>query len=145
MASWKPAYSAKHPFVTVSEAADLCGVTQPTIRKKIKEYSMKTWLDQKKRIHIRTLDLLPYHDSVITTRVMKLEEKIRKLIKERAKALDAYYALEKEYDEQVEDGSIYISQTDLDRQLYFVYQACHALTDAMSELHDLVYTGSLIL
>lgn len=145
MASWKTAYSAKHPFVIVSEAAELCGVTQPTIRKKIKEYGMKTWLDQKKCIHIRTLDLLPYYNNVVTTRVMKLEEKIHKLIKERAKALDAYYALEKEYDDQVEDGEIYISQADLNKKLYLVYQTCHALTDAMSELHDLVYTGSLIL
>lgn len=137
-------FSAKHPFVTVQEAAFLCDVSQTTIRTKIKEYKMKTYLDDKGRIHIRTLDLLPYHNSVITTRVMKLEEKIQKLIKERTKALNTYYILEKEYDEQVENGTIYISQTDLDRQLHFVYQTCHALTDAMSELHDLVYTGSLI-
>ena len=50
-------FSVNHPFVTVREAAFLCDVSQTTIQTKIKEYKMKTYLDDKGRIHIRTLDV----------------------------------------------------------------------------------------
>ena len=54
------AFSVRHPFVTVQEAAFLCNVSQTTIRTKIKEYKMKTYLDDKGHIHIRSVDLLLY-------------------------------------------------------------------------------------
>lgn len=116
-------FSVKHPFVTVQEAAFLCNVSQTTIRTKIKEYKMKTYLDYKGCIHIRTLDLLLYYHKRMTGQIAKAEKDLHKAINARNKALSEYYALCREYDDRLNgdnDGCITIS----------------ALRDKLDELHN---------
>ena len=116
-------FSASHPFVTVQEAAFLCDVSKTTIRTKIKEYKMKTYLDDKGRIHIRTLDLLIYYHKRMTRQIAKAEKDLHKAINTRNKVLSEYYALFREYDDRLNDngeGCITIS----------------ALRDKLDEVHD---------
>lgn len=116
-------FSAKRPFVTVEEAAFLCDVSKTTIRTKIKEYKMKTYLDDKGRIHIRSVDLLPYYHKLMAGRITKAEKELHKAINARNKTLSEYYALCREYDDQLNDDaevSIPIS----------------ALRDKLDEVHD---------
>lgn len=116
-------FSVSHPFVTVQEAAFLCDVSQTTIRTKIKEYKMKTYLDDKGHIHIRTLDLLLYYHKRMTRQIAKAEKDLHKAINVRNKALSEYYALCREYDDRLNgdnDGCITIS----------------ALRDKLDELHN---------
>lgn len=112
------AFSVRHPFVTVQEAAFLCNVSQTTIRTKIKEYKMKTYLDDKGRIHIRSVDLLLYFYKRMTGQIAKAEKDLHKAINARNKVLSEYYALCREYDDS--DGCITIS----------------ALRDKLDEVHD---------
>lgn len=117
------AFSVRHPFVTVQEAAFLCNVSQTTIRTKIKEYKMKTYLDDKGHIHIRTLDLLLYYHKRMTGQIAKAEKDLHKAINSRNKVLSEYYALCREYDDRLNgdnDGCITIS----------------ALRDRLDELHN---------
>lgn len=116
-------FSAKHQFVTVQEAAFLCDVSQTTIRAKIKEYKMKTYLDDKGRIHIRTLDLLLYYHKRMTGQIAKAEKDLHKVINTRNKVMSEYYALCREYDDRLNDngeGGITISE----------------LRDKLDEVHD---------
>jgi hypothetical protein len=116
-------FSVSHPFVTVQEAAFLCDVSQTTIRTKIKEYKMKTYLDDKGHIHIRTLDLLLYYHKRMTGQIAKAEKDLHKAINARNKVLSEYYALFREYDDRLNDngeGCITIS----------------ALRDKLDELHN---------
>lgn len=116
-------FSVSHPFVTVQEAAFLCDVSQTTIRTKIKEYKMKTYLDDKGHIHIRTLDLLLYYHKRMTGQIAKAEKDLHKSINARNKVLSEYYALFREYDDRLNDngeGCITIS----------------ALRDKLDEVHD---------
>ena len=116
-------FSVKHPFVTVQEAAFLCNVSQTTIRTKIKEYKMKTYLDDKGRIHIRSLDPLLYYHKRMTGQIAKAEKDLHKAINARNKVLSEYYALWREYDDQLNgdsEGCITIS----------------ALRDKLDEVHD---------
>lgn len=116
-------FSVSHPFVTVQEAAFLCDVSQTTIRTKIKEYKMKTYLDDKGHIHIRTLDLLLYYHKRMTGQIAKAEKDLHKAINTRNKVLSEYYALFREYDDRLNDngeGCITIS----------------ALRDKLDELHN---------
>lgn len=116
-------FSVSHPFVTVQEAAFLCDVSQTTIRTKIKEYKMKTYLDDKGHIHIRTLDLLLYYHKRMTGQIAKAEKDLHKAINTRNKVLSEYYALFREYDDRLNDngeGCITIS----------------ALRDKLDEVHD---------
>ena len=116
-------FSVNHPFVTVQEAAFLCDVSKTTIRTKIKEYKMKTYLDDKGRIHIRTLDLLLYYHKRMTGQIAKAEKDLHKAINTRNKVLSEYYALFREYDDRLNDnseGCITIS----------------ALRDKLDEVHD---------
>lgn len=98
-------FSAKRPFVTVQEAAFLCDVSQTTIRTKIKEYKMKTYLDDKGRIHIRSFDLLPYYHKHMSRQIAKAEKDLHKAINARSKVLSEYYALCREYDDQLNDDT----------------------------------------
>ena len=95
-------FSVNHHFVTVQEAAFLCNVSQTTIRKKIKEYKMKTYLDDKGRIHIRTLDVLLYYHKRMTGQIAKAEKDLHKAINARNKVLYEYYELAREYDDQLD-------------------------------------------
>lgn len=116
-------FSVKHPFVTVQEAAFLCNVSQTTIRTKIKEYKMKTYLDDKGHIHIRTLDLLLYYHKRMTGQIAKAEKDFHKAINARNKVLSEYYALCREYDDRLNDDS----------------ESCitiSALRDKLDEVHD---------
>lgn len=116
-------FSAKHQFVTVQEAAFLCNVSQTTIRTKIKEYKMKTYLDDKGHIHIRTLDLLLYYHKRMTGQIAKAEKDLHKAINARNKTLSEYYTLCREYDDRLNgdnDGCITIS----------------ALRDKLDKVHD---------
>lgn len=117
------AFSVRHPFVTVQEAAFLCDVSQTTIRTKIKEYKMKTYLDDKGRIHIRSVDLLLYFYKRMTGQIAKAEKDLHKAINARNKVLSEYYALCREYDDRLNDdsdGCITIS----------------TLKDKLDEVHD---------
>lgn len=116
-------FSVSHPFVTVQEAAFLCDVSQTTIQTKIKEYKMKTYLDDKGHIHIRTLDLLLYYHKRMTGQIAKAEKDLHKAINARNKVLSEYYALFREYDDRLNDngeGCITISE----------------LRDKLDEVHD---------
>lgn len=118
-------FSVKHPFVTVQEAAFLCNVSQTTIRTKIKEYKMKTYLDDKGRIHIRTLDLLLYYHKHMTRQIAKAEKDLHKAINARNKVLSEYYVLFREYDERLnDDGEGCITISTLRDKLDEVHDSC---------------------
>lgn len=114
------AFSVRHPFVTVQEAAFLCNVSQTTIRTKIKEYKMKTYLDDKGHIHIRSVDLLLYFYKRMTGQIAKAEKDLHKAINARNKVLSEYYALCREYD----DGENCITISALRDKLDEVHDSC---------------------
>ena len=109
-------FSANHPFVTVQEAAFLCDVSQTTIRTKIKKYKMKTYLDDKGRIHIRTLDVLLYYHKRMIRQISKAEKDLHKAINDRNKTLSEYYELAREYDDQLYSDDVCISLHDLTKK-----------------------------
>lgn len=118
-------FSVRHPFVTVQEAAFLCDVSQTTIRTKIKEYKMKTYLDDKGHIHIRTLDLLLYYHKRMTGQIAKAEKDLHKAINARNKVLSEYYALWREYDDRLnDDGEGCITISTLRDKLDEVHDSC---------------------
>lgn len=118
-------FSVKRPFVTVEEAAFLCDVSKTTIRTKIKEYKMKTYLDDKGRIHIRSVDLLPYYHKLMSGRITKAEKELHKAINTRNKALSEYYALCREYDDQLNDDTeVHIPISALRDKLDKVHDSC---------------------
>ena len=109
-------FSVSHPFVTVQEASFLCDVSQTTIRTKIKEYKMKTYLDDKGRIHIRTLDVLLYYHKRMIRQITKTEKELHKAIDDRNKTLYEYYELAREYDDQLDSDDVCISLHDLTKK-----------------------------
>lgn len=118
-------FSVSHPFVTVQEAAFLCNVSQTTIRTKIKEYKMKTYLDDKGHIHIRTLDLILYYHKRMTGQIAKAEKDLHKAINARNKVLSEYYALFREYDDRLnDDGEGCITISTLRDKLDEVHDSC---------------------
>ena len=116
-------FSVSHPFVTVQEASFLCDVSQTTIRTKIKEYKMKTYLDDKGRIHIRTLDVLLYYHKRMIRQISKAEKDLHKAINDRNKTLYEYYELAREYDDQLDSNDVYISLHDLTKKYQEIYDA----------------------
>ena len=116
-------FSVSHPFVTVQEASFLCDVSQTTIRTKIKEYKMKTYLDDKGRIHIRTLDVLLYYHKRMIRQIAKTEKELHKAINDRNKTLYEYYELAREYDDQLDSNDVYISLHDLTKKYQEIYDA----------------------
>lgn len=118
-------FSVSHPFVTVQEAAFLCNVSQTTIRTKIKEYKMKTYLDDKGHIHIRTLDLILYYHKRMAGQIAKAEKDLHKAINARNKVLSEYYALFREYDDRLnDDGEGCITISTLRDKLDEVHDSC---------------------
>ena len=109
-------FSVNHPFVTVREAAFLCDVSQTTIRTKIKEYKMKTYLDDKGRIHIRTLDVLLYYHKQMIMQIAKTEKELHKAIDDRNKTLSDYYELARKYDDKLYSDDVYTSLHDLTKK-----------------------------
>lgn len=131
-------FSVNHPFVTVQDAADLCDVSQTTIRSKIKEYKMKTYLDDKGRIHIRTLDVLLYYHKRLVGRVAKAEKELHKAIDDRNEALSEYYELAREHDDQLDGedcAAIYVSECALVKKHKEMYDASHRVRQAIETLH----------
>ena len=116
-------FSVSHPFVTVQEAAFLCDVSQTAIRTKIKEYKMKTYLDDKGRIHIRTLDVLLYYHKRMIRQIAKNEKELHKAINDRNKTLSEYYELAREYDDQLYSDDVYISEYDLTKKYQEIFDA----------------------
>lgn len=116
-------FSVSHPFVTVQEASFLCDVSQTTIRTKINEYKMKTYLDDKGRIHIRTLDVLLYYHKRMIRQIAKTEKELHKAIDYRNKTLSEYYELAREYDDQLDSDDVYISLHDLTKKYQEIYDA----------------------
>lgn len=133
-------FSGQHPFVTVQEAAFICDVSQTTIRTKIKEYKMKIYLDDRGRIHIRTLDLLPYYHKVMTRHIAKAEKELHKAINDRNKALAEYYDLEREHDDQLDADDctgVYVSVCDLAKKLDEVHDANFELKKVLITMRQL--------
>lgn len=56
-------------FYTILEASELCDVTQPTIRKAIKDRKMETYADDKGVIHIYGPHLWDYYRELITKKI----------------------------------------------------------------------------
>lgn len=128
-------FSLSHPFVTVQEAAFLCDVSQTTIRAKIKEYKMKTYLDDKGRIHIRTLDVLLYYHKNIIRQIAKTEKELHKAINDRNKTLSEYYELAREYDDQLYSDDVYISLHDLTKKYQEICDASLKVKQIIESLH----------
>ena len=128
-------FSVSHPFVTVQEAAFLCDVSQTTIRTKIKEYKMKTYLDEKGRIHIRTLDVLLYYHKRMIKQIAKTEKELHKAIDDRNDILSEYYELAREYDDQLDGDDIYISAYDLTKKYEEVCDASLKVKRRIESLH----------
>lgn len=128
-------FSVNHHFVTVQEAAFLCNVSQTTIRKKIKEYKMKTYLDDKGRIHIRTLDVLLYYHKRMTRQITKAEKDLHKAINARNKVLYEYYELAREYDDQLDSDDVYISAYDLTKKYEEMCDASLKVKQRIESLH----------
>ena len=128
-------FSINHPFVTVQEAAFLCDVSKTTIRTKIKEYKMKTYLDDKGRIHIRTLDLLLYYHKRMTGQIAKAEKELHKAIDDRNEILFEYYELAREYDDQLDSDDVYISAYDLTKKYEEMCDASLKVKQRIESLH----------
>ena len=128
-------FSVNHPFVTVQEAAFLCDVSQTTIRTKIKEYKMKTYLDDNGRIHIRTLDLLLYYHKRMTGQIAKAEKDLHKAIDDRNEILSEYYELAREYDDQLDSDDVYISAYDLTKKYEEMCDASIKVKQIIESLH----------
>ena len=128
-------FSINHHFVTVQEAAFLCNVSQTTIRTKIKEYKMKTYLDDKGRIHIRTLDLLIYYHKRMTGQIAKAEKDLHKAIDDRNDILSEYYELAREYDDQLDSDDAYISAYDLTKKYEEMCNASLKVKQKIESLH----------
>ena len=130
-------FSVNHPFVTVQEAAFLCDVSQTTIRTKIKEYKMKTYLDDKGRIHIRTLDVLLYYHKRMIRQISKAEKDLHKAINDRNKTLSEYYELAREYDDQLDSDDVYISEYDLTKKYKEIYDASLKVKQIIESLNSI--------
>ena len=128
-------FSVNHPFVTVQEAAFLCDVSQTTIRTKIKEYKMKTYFDDKGRIHIRTLDVLLYYHKRMTRQIAKAEKDLHKAINAHNKVLYEYYELAREYDDQLDSDDVYISAYDLTKKYEEMRDASLKVKQRIESLH----------
>lgn len=128
-------FSVNHPFVTMQEAAFLCNVSQTTIRTKIKEYKMKTYRDDKGRIHIRTLDVLLYYHKRMIMQISKTEKELHKAIDDRNKTLSEYYELAREYDDQLDSDDVYISAYDLTKKYEEMYNASLKVKQRIESLH----------
>lgn len=126
-------FFGQHPFISVQEAAYICEVSQTTIRTKIKEYKMKTYLDDRGRIHIRTLDLLPYYHKRMIGLITKAEKELHKAINDRNQALSEYYELGRKHDDQldIDDcAAVYISACDLVKKFEEVHDTCFKVKKA---------------
>ena len=130
-------FSVNHPFVTVQEAAFLCDVSQTTIRTKIKEYKMKTYIDDKGRIHIRTLDVLLYYHKRMIRQISKAEKDLHKAINDRNKTLSEYYELAREYDDQLDSDDVYISEYDLTKKYKEIYDASLKVKQIIESLNSI--------
>ena len=130
-------FSVSHPFVTVQEASFLCDVSQTTIRTKIKEYKMKTYLDDKGRIHIRTLDVLLYYHKRIIRQISKAEKDLHKAINDRNKTLSEYYELAREYDDQLYSDDVYISLHDLTKKYQEIYDASLKIKQIIESINSI--------
>lgn len=130
-------FSVSHPFVTVQEASFLCDVSQTTIRTKIKEYKMKTYLDDKGRIHIRTLDVLLYYHKRMTRQITKTEKELHKAINDRNKTLSEYYELSREYDDQLDSDDVYISLHDLTKKYQEICDASLKVKQIIESLNSI--------
>lgn len=130
-------FSVNHPFVTVQEAAFLCDVSQTTIRTKIKEYKMKTYRDDKGRIHIRTLDLLIYYHKRMTGQIAKAEKDLHKAIDDRNETLSEYYELSREYDDQLDSDDVYISAYDLTKKYEEICDASIKIKQIIESLNSI--------
>ena len=130
-------FSVSHPFVTVQEASFLCDVSQTTIRTKIKEYKMKTYLDDKGRIHIRTLDVLLYYHKRMIRQIVKTEKELHKAINDRNKTLSEYYELAREYDDQLDSDDAYISLHDLTKKYQEIYDASLKIKQIIESLNSI--------
>lgn len=128
-------FSVNHPFVTVQEAAFLCNVSQTTIRTKIKKYKMKTYLDDKGRIHIRTLDVLLYYHKRMIRQIAKTEKELHKAIDDRNETLSEYYELAREYDDQLDSDDVYISAYDLMKKYEEMCDASLKVKQIIESLH----------
>ena len=130
-------FSVRHPFVTVQEASFLCDVSQTTIRAKIKEYKMKTYLDDKGRIHIRTLDVLLYYHKRMIRQIVKTEKELHKAINDRNKTLSEYYELAREYDDQLDSDDVYISEYDLTKKYQEIFDASIKIKQIIESLNSI--------
>ena len=130
-------FSVNHPFVTVQEAAFLCDVSQTTIRAKIKEYKMKTYLDDKGRIHIRTLDALLYYHKRMIRQIAKTEKELHKATNDRNEILSKYYELAREYDDQLDSDDAYISEYDLTKKYKEIYDASLKVKQIIESLNSI--------
>lgn len=130
-------FSVSHPFITVQEAAFLCNVSQTTIRTKIKEYKMKTYLDDKGHIHIRTLDVLLYYHKRMIRQIVKTEKELHKAINDRNKTLSEYYELAREYDDQLDSDDVYISAYDLTKKYEEMYDASIKIKQIIESLNSI--------
>lgn len=130
-------FSVSHPFVTVQEASFLCDVSQTTIRAKIKEYKMKTYLDDKGRIHIRTLDVLLYYHKRMIRQISKAEKDLHKAINDRNKTLSEYYELAREYDDQLYSDDVYISLHDLTKKYQEICDASLKIKQIIESINSI--------
>ena len=130
-------FSVSHPFVTVQEASFLCDVSQTTIRTKIKEYKMKTYLDDKGRIHIRTLDVLLYYHKRMIRQIAKTEKELHKATNDRNEILSKYYELAREYDDQLDSDDAYISEYDLTKKYKEIYDASLKVKQIIESLNSI--------
>ena len=130
-------FSVNHPFVTVREAAFLCDVSQTTIQTKIKEYKMKTYLDDKGRIHIRTLDVFLYYHKQMIRQIAKTKKELHKAIDYRNKTLSEYYELAREYDDQLYSDDVYISLHDLTKKYQEIYDASLKVKQIIESLNSI--------
>ena len=130
-------FSISHPFVTVQEASFLCDVSQTTIRTKIKEYKMKTYLDDKGRIHIRTLDVLLYYHKRMIRQISKAEKDLHKAINDRNKTLSEYYELARDYDDQLDSDDVYISEYDLTKKYQEICDASLKIKQIIESINSI--------
>lgn len=123
-------------YYTVSEASDLCWMTQTTIRKAIKSRNMKTYRDDRGVIHIYGPHIWDYRREIVTKKITKVLDEIsacvRKLDLAKKEYLKAFADLED--CEPEEYNSLYSIWSQKKKELWELNRNYMDLVDALRNL-----------
>lgn len=130
-------------FYTVLEASELCNVSQPTIRKAVKDREMKTYADDRKRLHIYGPDIWGYYRELVTKEIEKAIANVSIVLKELDKAKQEYLEAFANLD-NCEDDDRSIMTDIYSRKRAELYNANRNYMNCIDNLRKLEYKATLI-